>query len=112
MNVYKVSIDTSAPSRQVLTVPRDTPKYGVAVNVSNGKHSIRNLSAAILDGESETWANSKLNDGSLIVTLSSGPVESDREVKVHLSAEPVATGTSFDLPVAGFATIITPPLSV
>ena len=49
MNGYKINIDTSKPSRQVIEVPTDTPRYGLAVTATNGKHDIRNLSVSVID---------------------------------------------------------------
>lgn len=92
MNGYRISIDTSKPSRQVIEVPTDTPRYGLAVTATNGRHEIRNLSVSVIDGAETIPATRTLDDGTQIVELSSGAVEHDRAIQVWLKADPIVTG--------------------
>lgn len=50
MKIFKLNVDTAKPIRQVVNIPVDTQKYGLAVNcTADGKH-ISSPFCQLIDG--------------------------------------------------------------
>ena len=85
MKIYKLAIDTTQPIKQALRVPVGETKYGIAVNVLKGDHTIRNLSCTI-DVAGQTLEPTKqLDDGSYLFELQS--MDGECVANVHAKAD-------------------------
>lgn len=86
MKIYKLDIDTTQPIRQALKVPVSETKYGIAVSVMKGDHTIRNLSCSMDIGGQTFEPIKRLDDGSFLFELQSS--NGNVVAKVHAAAEP------------------------
>lgn len=94
MKIYKLNIDTTQPIRQALKVPVSETKYGIAVSVTKGDHTIRNLSCSMDIGGQTLEPTKRLDDGSFLFELQSS--DGNYVAKVHAAAEPtVIEGGSY-----------------
>lgn len=96
MKVYNLNIDTTKPTRQVLNVPTNTEKYGIAVNAIAGEKKITNPYCQIIDGSAVLSSAQTLDDGSFLFELSSGSVPTAHEVMVHVISMDELSASDWD----------------
>lgn len=83
MKIYKLDIDASKPTRQMLCVPIKT-KYGLDVKPDIGRHNTNDLTCVIIDGDQTISPKRKDEDGTFFFEMPLGNEERDRQISVRL----------------------------
>lgn len=84
MKIYKLNVDTSKPVRQVVNIPVDTQKYGLAVNCTADGKRISSPYCTIIDSGNTLSATTTLDDGSFLFELSANAGDGEREAIVYV----------------------------
>lgn len=84
MKVFKLNIDTAKPIRQVVTIPVDTQKYGLAVKATANGRPIASPYCSIIDNGTTLSASKTLDDGSFLFEMTANAGDGAREAMVYV----------------------------
>ena len=84
MKVFKLNIDTAKPIRQVVNIPVDTQKYGLAVKATADGRPIASPYCSIIDNGTTLSAAKTLDDGSFLFEMTANAGDGGREAMVYV----------------------------
>lgn len=84
MKVFKLNVDTAKPIRQVVTIPVDTQKYGLAVKATADGRPIASPYCSIIDNGTTLSAAKTLDDGSFLFEMTANAGDGEREAMVYV----------------------------
>ena len=84
MKVFKLNIDTAKPIRQVVNIPVDTQKYGLAVKATADGRPIASPYCSIIDNGTTLSATKTLDDGSFLFEMTANAGDGEREAMVYV----------------------------